>query len=79
MEKNKKISALLAFHVLFWIFVFSGGRWTIEVNGAQGTLYANEMYLFQGDFPEQNPMKAPQVSFSLFFQYIFILWRKCSL
>lgn len=38
------------------------GRWIIEVNGAPGTLYADEMYQLQVDFPEHYPMEAPQVS-----------------
>ncbi|CAL5332216.1 unnamed protein product [Camellia sinensis] len=38
-------------------------RWVIEVNGAPGTLYANEMYQLQVDFPEHYPMEAPQVIF----------------
>ncbi|KAK9991027.1 hypothetical protein SO802_026012 [Lithocarpus litseifolius] len=38
-------------------------RWVIEVNGAQGTLYANETYQLQVDFPEHYPMEAPQVIF----------------
>ncbi|KAG5613378.1 hypothetical protein H5410_024659 [Solanum commersonii] len=38
-------------------------RWIIEVNGAPGTLYANEMYQLQVDFPEHYPMEAPQVVF----------------
>lgn len=33
----------------------------IEVNGAPGTLYANESYQLQVDFPENYPMEAPQV------------------
>lgn len=33
----------------------------IEVNGAPGTLYANEVYQLQVDFPENYPMEAPQV------------------
>ncbi|CAL5326418.1 unnamed protein product [Camellia sinensis] len=37
--------------------------WVIEVNGAQGTLYANETYQLQVDFPEHYPMDAPQVIF----------------
>lgn len=36
-------------------------RWVIEVNGAPGTLYANETYQLQVDFPEHYPMEAPQV------------------
>ncbi|CAK9148223.1 unnamed protein product [Ilex paraguariensis] len=39
-------------------------RWVIEVNGAPGTLYANEMYQLQVDFPEHYPMEAPQVVFT---------------
>ncbi|KAG7969835.1 hypothetical protein I3843_07G052500 [Carya illinoinensis] len=38
-------------------------RWVIEVNGAPGTLYANEIYQLQVDFPENYPMEAPQVIF----------------
>lgn len=38
-------------------------RWIIEVNGAPGTLYANESYQLQVDFPEHYPMEAPQVIF----------------
>ncbi|CAI0436024.1 unnamed protein product [Linum tenue] len=40
-------------------------RWVIEVNGAPGTLYANEMYQLQVDFPEHYPMEAPQASFMI--------------
>ncbi|PON71511.1 Ubiquitin-fold modifier-conjugating enzyme [Parasponia andersonii] len=36
-------------------------RWVIEVNGAPGTLYANETYQLQVDFPEHYPMEAPQL------------------
>ncbi|CAN6440611.1 unnamed protein product [Victoria cruziana] len=38
-------------------------RWIIEVVGAAGTLYANETYQLQVDFPEHYPMEAPQVIF----------------
>lgn len=38
-------------------------RWVIEVNGAPGTLYANETYQLQVEFPEHYPMEAPQVIF----------------
>ncbi|KAK7252940.1 hypothetical protein RIF29_37255 [Crotalaria pallida] len=38
-------------------------RWVIEVIGAPGTLYANETYQLQVDFPENYPMEAPQVIF----------------
>ncbi|MBA0562443.1 hypothetical protein Golob_007486, partial [Gossypium lobatum] len=38
-------------------------RWVIEVNGAAGTLYTNETYQLQVDFPEHYPMEAPQVIF----------------
>ncbi|VFQ99184.1 unnamed protein product [Cuscuta campestris] len=38
-------------------------RWEIEVAGAPGTLYANETYKLQVDFPENYPMEAPQVIF----------------
>ncbi|CAI9766679.1 unnamed protein product [Fraxinus pennsylvanica] len=40
-------------------------RWVIEVNGAPGTLYADETYHLQVDFPEHYPMEAPQVIFLL--------------
>lgn len=43
-------------------------RWVIEVNGAPGTLYANETYQLQVDFPEHYPMEAPQVK-------CITLWR----
>ncbi|RZC30384.1 putative ubiquitin-conjugating enzyme E2 16 isoform B [Glycine soja] len=36
-------------------------RWVVEVTGAPGTLYANETYQLQVDFPENYPMEAPQV------------------
>lgn len=36
-------------------------RWVIEVVGAPGTLYADETYQLQVDFPEHYPMEAPQV------------------
>nr|TKS10123.1 putative ubiquitin-conjugating enzyme E2 18 [Populus alba] len=39
-------------------------RWVIEANGAAGTLYANETYQLQVDFPEHYPMEAPQVIFA---------------
>ncbi|GAU26265.1 hypothetical protein TSUD_224570 [Trifolium subterraneum] len=35
-------------------------RWVIEVTGAPGTLYTNETYQLQVDFPENYPMEAPQ-------------------
>ncbi|KAL8153932.1 hypothetical protein V2J09_011692 [Rumex salicifolius] len=38
-------------------------RWIIDVSGAPGTLYANETYQLQVDFPEHYPMEAPQVIF----------------
>ncbi|KAJ8772644.1 hypothetical protein K2173_027821 [Erythroxylum novogranatense] len=38
-------------------------RWVIEFNGASGTLYANETFQLQFDFPEDYPDKAPQVIF----------------
>ncbi|KAG6785735.1 hypothetical protein POTOM_007317 [Populus tomentosa] len=37
-------------------------RWVIEANGAAGTLYANETYQLQVDFPEHYPMEAPQAN-----------------
>jgi ubiquitin-conjugating enzyme E2 W len=37
-------------------------RWIIEVIGAPGTLYANDTYQLQVDFPEHYPMESPQVS-----------------
>ncbi|KVH92347.1 Ubiquitin-conjugating enzyme, active site-containing protein, partial [Cynara cardunculus var. scolymus] len=33
------------------------------MNGAQGTIYANEKYQLQVDFPENYPMEAPQYVF----------------
>jgi len=41
--------------------LFLSGRWVVEVTGAPGTLYANETYQLQVDFPENYPMEAPQV------------------
>lgn len=38
-------------------------RWIIEVAGAPSTIYANESYQLQVDFPEHYPMEAPQVIF----------------
>ncbi|GLJ17246.1 hypothetical protein SUGI_0299040 [Cryptomeria japonica] len=38
-------------------------RWIIEVTGAPGTLYDNEVFQLQVDFPEHYPMEAPQVIF----------------
>ncbi|RWW62840.1 hypothetical protein BHE74_00030024 [Ensete ventricosum] len=35
-------------------------RWVIEATGAPGTLYANETYQLQVDFPDHYPMEAPQ-------------------
>ncbi|XP_040862305.1 probable ubiquitin-conjugating enzyme E2 16-like isoform X1 [Glycine max] len=43
--------------------LFLSGRWVVEVTGAPGTLYANETYQLQVDFPENYPMEAPQVIF----------------
>ncbi|KHG29429.1 Ubiquitin-conjugating enzyme 15 -like protein [Gossypium arboreum] len=40
-------------------------RWIIEVNGAPGTLYANETYQLQVDFPEHYPMEAPQKTLNI--------------
>ncbi|KAL2552752.1 putative ubiquitin-conjugating enzyme E2 16 [Forsythia ovata] len=37
--------------------------WVIEVNGAPGTLFADETYQLQVEFPEHYPMEAPQVIF----------------
>jgi ubiquitin-conjugating enzyme E2 W len=42
----------------------------IEANGAAGTLYANETYQLQVDFPEHYPMEAPQASDFFFFLLI---------
>ncbi|KAF6144183.1 hypothetical protein GIB67_004856 [Kingdonia uniflora] len=39
--------------------------WIIEVYGASGTLYSNETYQLQVDFPEHYPMEAPKVFGSL--------------
>lgn len=66
-KKEKDFSFIGFFHELFGFLVFLCGRWIIEVNGAPGTLYANEMYQLQVDFPEHYPMEAPQVSFPLFY------------
>jgi len=41
--------------------LFLSPRWVVEVTGAPGTLYANETYQLQVDFPENYPMEAPQV------------------
>uniref|UniRef100_A0A0C9QLN8 E2 ubiquitin-conjugating enzyme n=1 Tax=Wollemia nobilis TaxID=56998 RepID=A0A0C9QLN8_9CONI len=38
-------------------------RWIIEVTGASDTVYADETYRLQVDFPEHYPMEAPQVIF----------------
>ncbi|CAF1929996.1 unnamed protein product, partial [Brassica napus] len=35
-------------------------KWTIDVTGAPGTLYANETYQLQVEFPVNYPMEAPQ-------------------
>ncbi|GMP81466.1 hypothetical protein CsSME_00036166 [Camellia sinensis var. sinensis] len=40
-------------------------RWVIEVNGVPGTLYSNETFQLQVDFPEHYPMEAPQLFFFL--------------
>lgn len=48
----------------------------IEVNGAPGTLYANETYQLQVDFPEHYPMEAPQVSHLSYFgdsMFLFVI------
>jgi ubiquitin-protein ligase len=55
---------------LFFFSLF--GRWVIEVTGAPGTLYTNETYQLQVDFPENYPMEAPQVIFFLFFSLIYM-------
>ncbi|GJP51097.1 hypothetical protein CLOM_g10266, partial [Closterium sp. NIES-68] len=39
-------------------------RWTIDVHGAAGTLYAGEVFQLQVDFPCNYPLEAPQVIFS---------------
>lgn len=38
-------------------------RWMIQMHGAQGTLYANEVFMLQVDFPENYPMESPEVVF----------------
>lgn len=38
-------------------------RWIIDLDGAPGTLYSNEVFHLQVDFPEHYPMEAPQVVF----------------
>lgn len=53
---SEEYSRWLHFSLLIW-----SKRWVIEVNGAPGTLYANETYQLQVDFPEHYPMEAPQV------------------
>jgi ubiquitin-conjugating enzyme E2 W len=42
------------------------------VTGAPGTLYTNETYQLQVDFPENYPMEAPQVIFFFFFPLIYM-------
>ncbi|KAH0909982.1 hypothetical protein HID58_033303 [Brassica napus] len=42
-------------------------KWIIEVTGAPGTLYANETYKLQVDFPEHYPMESPQATFLISF------------
>jgi len=59
-------SKLFFLSLLIWYFsqknyLFLYGRWVIEVGGAPGTLYSNETYQLQVDFPENYPMEAPQV------------------
>lgn len=47
------------------------------MNGAQGTLYANETYQLQVDFPEHYPMEAPQVQpklYSLYNSFLFLVF-----
>lgn len=48
-------------------------RWLIEVNGAPGTLYANETYQLQAEFPEHYPIKAPQVDIRCGFLLKFLI------
>lgn len=38
-------------------------RWIIEVHGAPGTLYANDIFSLYFEFPEGYPMEAPMVIF----------------
>lgn len=54
---------LITLNIQFHCFVveFVIQRWVIEVNGAPGTLYSNETFQLQVDFPEHYPMEAPQV------------------
>lgn len=47
-------------------------RWVVEVNGAPGTLYDNEKYQLQVDFPEHYPMEAPQVD--IYLHFIFLVF-----
>lgn len=47
-------------------------RWIIEVTGAPGTLYANETYKLQVDFPEHYPMESPQATFLISFFGIYM-------
>ncbi|KAL0697131.1 hypothetical protein Bca4012_064311 [Brassica carinata] len=44
-------------------------KWTIDVTGAPGTLYANETYQLQVEFPVNYPMEAPQAS------HLIPLWK----
>ena len=63
---------------IYWELVLIK-RWVIEVYGAPGTLYANESYQLQVDFPEHYPMEAPQVAKNIikicisFFIYFFCM------
>lgn len=41
--------------------MFRSARWMVQMHGAAGTLYANELFTLQVDFPENYPMEAPQV------------------
>ncbi|KAG2302375.1 hypothetical protein Bca52824_031026 [Brassica carinata] len=58
-------------------------KWIIEVTGAPGTLYANETYKLQVDFPEHYPMESPQATSLIsfleftfeFYLFIFFCWQ----
>lgn len=49
--------------------------------GAPGTLYANDTYQLQVDFPEHYPMESPQVSVQIIHilvKFIFRAVKYCS-
>lgn len=48
----------------------------IDVIGAPGTLYANETYQLQVDFPDHYPMEAPQVDINFHLMFFHFLERQ---